>query len=442
MPQPGQRISEYVLETPIGGGTFGQVWKARHHVWSDQLVAIKIPTDAQYVRNLQHEGTAIHGLVHPNIVRAIGFDPYADPPYLVMEYVPGTSLRPLIKEMKLSIDDAMAIMKQVLAGLGYAHSQGLIHRDIKPENILIHERALKEGFKTPGLVKVTDFGLGRVANTTAVGSIAYSASLKDPAGQEIAGTLDYMAPEQRSAGEIDARADLYACGVVLYEMLTGERPAGTDVPSDLNRKVPRTLDEAFKRSYARLEKRFASADEFAKALQHGPPPLPPEPRDRDVRDRDVRDPRAREVIGGIVGGVASAKDVCPTCGGKGIEPGAEWGFCDQCHGRGKLRATMSDGRGEIEVECGKCRGRGTQPPAKCHTCGGRGKVAIRTVQTGPIPCPHCRKQVDASDQFCMHCGVQLVERVRRCPKCGAYPDPADKFCIFCGQTLGAEVAVG
>src|SRR5581483_7171717 len=138
MPQSNQRISEYVLEAKVGGGTFGEVWRAHHHVWTDQFVAIKIPTDPQYLRNLQREGVAIHGLTHPNIVRAIGFDPYADPPYLVMEYVPGTSLRPLIQNKSLSIADSVAVMKQVLAGLSYAHSQGLINRDVKPENVLVH----------------------------------------------------------------------------------------------------------------------------------------------------------------------------------------------------------------------------------------------------------------------------------------------------------------
>src|SRR5690606_23589766 len=95
----------------------------------------------------------------------------------------------------------------------------------------------------------------------------------------IAGTLDYMSPEQRSGGELDARSDLYACGVMFYELLTGERPAGTEVPSDSNKAVPKALDEVFRRSYARLDKRYASADEFAAALKAlqapaGPPPLP------------------------------------------------------------------------------------------------------------------------------------------------------------------------
>src|SRR5690242_20270986 len=196
MPTPNQRISEYVLVEKIGGGTFGEVWKAHHHVWIDQLVAIKIPTDGQYVRNLQREGAAIHGLVHPNIVRAMGFDPYADPAYLTMEYVPGTSLRPLIASKKLSVDQSIAVMRSVLAGLDYAHEHNIVHRDVKPENILINEAAGTAGYGAEGMVKVTDFGLGRAATATAVGSIAYSASMNDPAGKEIAGTLDYMSPEQ------------------------------------------------------------------------------------------------------------------------------------------------------------------------------------------------------------------------------------------------------
>jgi serine/threonine-protein kinase len=332
MPAVGQRVSEYVLEQKVGSGTFGEVWRAHHHVWVDQLVAIKIPTDAQYVRSLQREGVAIHGLVHPNIVRAIGFDPYAEVPYLVMEYVAGTSLRPLIRERRLGVADATAVMRQVLAGLAFAHARGVVHRDVKPENILIHERAVNEhgGFAAEGVVKVTDFGLGEATADAALGSIAYSASLKDARGQNIAGTLDYMAPEQRSGAAADARSDLYACGVVLYEMLTGEKPAGTELPSEINKNVPKHLDEAFRRSYARLDKRFASAEEFAKALE---PPVA----------------QARAVAQGV--------------------------------------------------------------------------------------CPRCHHGTEAADQFCIHCGQQLVEQVRRCPKCGAYPDVTDQYCIFCGQVL-------
>jgi len=364
MASPNQRVGEYVLQDRIAAGTFGEVWKAHHHVWADQFVAVKIPTDPQYLRNLQREGVAVHGLQHANIVRAIGFDPYADPAYLAMEFIPGTSLRPLIQNKGLKIDDTIAIMRQVLAGLGYAHKQNLVHRDIKPENVLIHERAFREGYMTDGVVKVTDFGLGKAASTTA-GSIAYSQSLDSPQGREIAGTLDYMAPEQRSGASIDPRSDLYSCGVMLYEMLTGEKPAGTDLPSALNPSVPKSLDEAFRRSYARLDKRYASAEEFAKAL--APQPPPPVPDRGQVTTRYVPIPPQPTV---------------------------------------------------------------KSPPPMPAAGQGHGRKA----------CPQCHQAVEPSDQFCMHCGVQMVENVRRCPQCGAYPDATDQYCIFCGQVLSSEVS--
>jgi serine/threonine protein kinase len=275
-----QRVGEYVLQERIGAGAFGQVWRARHHVWTDQLVAIKFPTEPQYLRSLQREGSALHGLVHPNIVKAVAFDPYADPAYLVMEYVPGQNLRAYMRDGRtVAPTDAAAILRQVLSGLAFSHQQGLVHRDVKPENILIHEAVAREDFAAPGRVKVTDFGLGRATQTAAAQSVAFSASLESPQARELAGTLDYMAPEQR-AGEatIDGRADLYACGVVLFEMLTGQRPAGTDLPSDLNPDVPRHLDDVFKRSYARLDKRFLTATDMATALGArdtvAVPPLP------------------------------------------------------------------------------------------------------------------------------------------------------------------------
>jgi len=225
----------------------------------------------------------------------------------------------------------------------------VIHRDIKPENILVHERAFKDGFAVDGVVKVADFGLGKIA-AAAAESIAFSASLKTPAAREIAGTLDYMSPEQRAGADPDARVDLYACGVMFYEMLTGERPAGTDVPSDLNKNVPANLDEAFRRSYARLDKRYTSANEFLAALA-----LPVRP--------------------------AVVPHVSPP------PPGFSASF------------------------------------------------------PGASACPQCHKNVDPNDQFCMHCGVQLVEQVRRCQRCGAFPDRSDRFCIFCGEVLQTQPAL-
>ena len=346
-----QRIGEWLLEHPIGAGAFGEVWRARHHAWSDQLAAVKLPTDAAYVRALQREGIHAHKLDHPNIVRPIGFDPFAEIPYLAMEYVPGTDLRKLIRQGPLDVDRTVQVLRQVLFALEYAHKAGIIHRDIKPENVLLHEAGLSgpSGFTAEGTVKVTDFGLGKANNVmgqaiAGTRSIVFSAeATAGPAGEQfkqIAGSLEYMAPEQRGGGNVDERADLYACGVMLYEMLAGERPAGMELPSDLNRNVPAWLDEAFKRSYARLDRRFTSAAEFIAALRQQP----------------VQQPVGGAWIGGFTTGAP--------------------GNCPACHGR-----------------------------------------------------------IENGDQFCIHCGHQLVGLVRRCGKCGAFPAASDNYCIFCGDDL-------
>ncbi|HEY0007422.1 MAG TPA: serine/threonine-protein kinase [Tepidisphaeraceae bacterium] len=336
MPQTGQRISEYVLDQRIGAGAFGEVWRAHHHVWATQLVAVKLPTDPAYLRDLQREGLAVQGLDHPNLVRAIGFDPFADPPYLVSEFVPGVSLRQRLSEGRLMVDEAVAVMQQVLAGLTYAHGRGIVHRDLKPENVLIHQDAVREGPSHAGLVKITDFGLGQRSAPQA-GSIAYSLSMDHDQAKKIVGTLDYMSPEQRAGGAVDSRTDLYACGVMLFEMVTGEKPSGTDVPSDVVSGTPAYIDDAFRRSYTRIDRRFASADEFAAAL----------------------------------------------------------------------KAPLA-----------------------------RGNSPTLNYVPAPMPvnrtaCPRCRRSVGVKDQFCMHCGVQLVTTIRRCAKCRSYLDSDDQFCKHC-----------
>ena len=137
--QPGVRVSEYVLEQCVGAGTFGEVWQARHHVWENERVAVKLPTEPEYVRYLQREGVVVHGLQHPNIVRVLGLDPYADPPYLVMELVKGPSLRQVIADhpQGMPVDVALLVLRGVLRGLTAAHAAQIVHRDLKPGNVLL-----------------------------------------------------------------------------------------------------------------------------------------------------------------------------------------------------------------------------------------------------------------------------------------------------------------
>ncbi len=263
--QAGTRISEYLLEALLGCGTFGEVWAARHHVWDNERVAIKLPTEPEYVRYLQREGMVVHGLRHNNIVRVRGLDPYAEVPYLVMELVEGPSLRALLGEHPkgVPIDVAQVILRGILQGVGAAHESNIVHRDLKPGNVLLHLCGKPLADLTVDDVKVVDFGLGLDSPDALRSMVEQSASLeRDQQSAAIAGTLAYMAPEVRDTDQpVTPRADLYAVGVILYEMLTGERPAGAELPSTLRAEVPRELDDVFRRLYTRYDRRYASAAE-------------------------------------------------------------------------------------------------------------------------------------------------------------------------------------
>jgi uncharacterized RDD family membrane protein YckC len=248
--KPGDRISEYVLEERVGRGGFGDVWRARHHAWPDRVVAVKVPGSPDRAQLLKREGALQDRVRHAGAVEVLGMDAEHDPPYLIMEYVDGESLRGrLARERRLAPPVAVELAVEVLGALEHAHARGVVHRDVKPENILLTKE---------GRAKLTDFGLGRMLEEERA-RLALSGSLASGDGR-ISGTIAYMAPEQREAGRpVDARADLYAVGIVLFEMLTGARPEGSEVPGELVAGLDPRLDEVFRRCYCRLEKRYASA---------------------------------------------------------------------------------------------------------------------------------------------------------------------------------------
>ncbi len=220
---------------------------------------VKIPTDPQYVNNLRQEGIKVHRLVHPNIVRPIGFDPQAEPPYLITESVKGESLRAWISAKRLTVVQSVNVLRQVLEALQYGHEQQVVHGDIKPENILLEASGAQGDFAANGSVKVTGFGVGLAATATLTRDAAVRA-------QPLGSSLAYIAPEQREGAPPDVKSDIYAVGVVLFEMLTGERPGGAELPSELNPQSPPWLDDVFRKSYARRERRFDSARAFLDAL--------------------------------------------------------------------------------------------------------------------------------------------------------------------------------
>ena len=264
----GDRISEYVLEEKIGQGGFGEVWRARHNVWKDQQVAVKIPLNGDLVRRLKKEGMIQHDLVGEGIVKTLGLDPDHEPPYLILEYIDGGSLRKVLEEEgRLSIQRALEIARTTLQVLKRAHEKGVTHGDIKPENILLEKS---------GRILLADFGLSQLMQEAATGE-ALAQSLFSREGEGISGTIAYMSPEQKDPRrKVDHRTDLYSLGLVLFEMLTGSLPEGGEVPSDLNPGVPVDVDRVFRRCYARLARRFATADEALRevegVLQAGPLP--------------------------------------------------------------------------------------------------------------------------------------------------------------------------
>ena len=285
----GDRISEYILEEPLGQGGFGQVWRARHHMWSDRQVAVKIPTSPEAVRELANEGTLQAALHHPGIARTLGMDPSASPPYFITEFVPGKNLRTILEERgPMHPRVVLQTLDAILEILEYAHSQGVVHQDIKPENVM----------RTPeGEIKLTDFGLGQNVNGE---SLLLSASLRSE-GAQVAGTLPYIAPEIRDGhGRPDGRSDLYSLGIVFFELLTGKRPAGGEVPSDLNPALPHYTDEIFRGLYTRRENRFpdvaAVRRKVAKALKsarNDPRAAPLESRQGRPRATPLEPPASR-----------------------------------------------------------------------------------------------------------------------------------------------------
>jgi serine/threonine protein kinase len=345
--QPGVRVSEYVLEQYLGGGTFGEVWQARHHIWEQERVAIKLPTEPEYVRFLQREGVVVHGLRHPNIIRVMGLDPYAEIPYLIMELVKGPSLREVLAEHQSGLPSAtvVVVLRGLLQAMVAAHGANVIHRDLKPGNVLLHLDGRPLETLTVDQVKVGDFGLG-VAQPDALRSIIeQSASIeRDAQSATLSGTLAYMAPEVRDGEQSPGpRSDLYSIGVVLFEMLTGGRPAGTELPGAVRAGVPAALDEVFRRLYARYDNRYESAQAVLHDLDARlapprvgrrttavpPPPPPPPPPDVPQTCRRCDEPAAAGDQFCTSCGEQLVKTVrrCPSCAGY---PGPRDSFCIFC----------------------------------------------------------------------------------------------------------------
>ena len=217
---PGTSIGHYDVSALIGEGGMGQVWQATDTKLNRQ-VALKILPDAfaddpDRLARFQREAQVLASLNHPNIAAIHGIEESASTRALVLELVEGPTVADRIAQGPIPIDEALPIAKQIAEALEAAHEAGVIHRDLKPANIKVRE---------DGTVKVLDFGLAKALDQTPQGNPDQSPTLTAAATQMgvILGTAAYMSPEQARGKPVDKRTDIWAFGVVLYEMLTGHR---------------------------------------------------------------------------------------------------------------------------------------------------------------------------------------------------------------------------
>lgn len=252
----------------LGRGGMGIVYKARQPQL-DRTVALKIlapecSTDPRFAERFQREAISLAKLDHPNIVTIHDTGESDDYYYLLMEFVEGINLREAMAGEKMSPSEALTIVPEICEGLQYAHDQGIVHRDIKPENILLDKK---------GRVKIADFGIAKLIHGPESLSIDASASElsqdNNLTQESKLGTPKYMAPEQAEASEeTDHRADIYALGAVLYEMLTGERPQQDLLAPSQKIQVDVRIDEIVLRALQKEpELRFQSAQEFSTVVQ-------------------------------------------------------------------------------------------------------------------------------------------------------------------------------
>lgn len=232
----------YQVRSRIARGGMATVYLATD-LRLERRVAIKVmhghlADDSQYKARFIQEARSAARLAHPNVVNVYDQGQDAETAYLVMEYLPGITLRDLLVEHKvLTTVQAMDILEAVLSGLAAAHKNGIVHRDLKPENILLAD---------DGRIKISDFGLARAAHANTA------------TGNALLGTIAYLSPELVTRGVADTRSDIYALGIMLYEMLAGEQPFKGEqafqiaqqhandtvpTPSSKNPRVPAELDE-------------------------------------------------------------------------------------------------------------------------------------------------------------------------------------------------------
>src|SRR3954466_5267035 len=223
-PRVGTLLADrYRIDALVGEGGMGKVYSAEHVLMRKRL-AVKVlrrelTSVPEVVARFEREAMAAGNIEHPNVAGATDFGKLADGAvFLVLEFVSGHSLRDEIARGPFAVDRALHVARQISSALSAAHAQGIVHRDLKPENVMLVEKG-----GDPDFVKVLDFGIAKVPLGEGANAGTKQGNPITKAGM-VFGTPEYMSPEQALGQTVDGRADLYALGVILFEMLSGVRP--------------------------------------------------------------------------------------------------------------------------------------------------------------------------------------------------------------------------
>lgn len=266
---PGENVGPYRIVEQLGSGGMATVFKAFQPAL-DRYVAIKVlhpalMKDDQFFERFKREARIVGKLEHPHIIPIYDFSDHNREPYLVMRFVEGSTLKPRMDGVHLLPHQILALMRPVCQAVDYAHQQGVLHRDLKPSNIMVSQE---------GSVFVTDFGLARMMQA---GESTLSQDM-------LVGTPQYISPEQaQGLSDLDGRTDVYALGVILFEMLTGQVPFNADtpfatihdhiysplpIPSQINPDIAPGAERLLLKTLAKEpEDRFATAGELLTALE-------------------------------------------------------------------------------------------------------------------------------------------------------------------------------
>src|SRR5215208_3648935 len=250
----GARLGVYEILGTLGAGGMGEVYRARdtrlHREVALKILPETFARDRDRLARFEREAQVLASLNHPNIAQIYGLEESTGVPALIMEFVPGQTLEEVVRRLPsgtgLPLQQALGIARQIATALDAAHEAGIVHRDLKPANVKVRD---------DGTVKVLDFGLAKAVTVADQGSGAsngsapvdsptYAASAMTQVGS-VVGTAAYMAPEQARGRTVDKRADIWSFGVILFEMLTGQRLfAGDTVADTIAAVLTRDLDLA------------------------------------------------------------------------------------------------------------------------------------------------------------------------------------------------------